>query len=230
MREIMNLTIECIEKLLAEDIQDLGIGSKELFVRNDTSDKLLIVLSTHNQKNTLFAAKKILSDFDTNILFLTDYNNSYYLENCDDIVKTSYYSRIKKYVEVYGNDRTFIFGSSMAGYAAIKYGEVLNLHIIAMNPQLSIEVSYPSAWPELRNTFNRIKYFQDIDFRKIDNKMFLLFSDHPMDKANFNFFNVSTADISMQSTIHKISSKEHNFPYAERPNVIFEIIKFLELT
>ena len=226
----MNLTIEHIEKILVEDIQDFGIGSKALFVKNSLSDKLLIILSTYNQKNTLFAAKKILSDFDTNVLFLTDYNNSYYLENCDDIIKTSYYNRIKEYVEVYGSERIFIFGSSMAGYAAMKYGEVLNLNIIAMNPQLNIEVSYPAAWPELRKTFSRIKYFQDIDFSNINNKVFLLFSDHPMDKANFIFFTKSTVDISIQSTIHKISTKEHNFPYAEKPNIIFEIIKFLEST
>ena len=225
----MKLTVENIEKLLVEDIQDIGIDSKALFVKNDFSDRLLIILSTHNQRNTLFAAKKILSDFDTNILFLTDYNNSYYLENRDDILKTSYYNLIKKYVEIYGSEKTFIFGSSMAGYAAMKYGEVLSLNIIAMNPQLNIEVSYPAAWPELRKTFSRIKYFHDIDFSNINNKVFLLFSDHPMDRANFAFFTKSTADIPIQSTIQKIKTKEHNFPYAGKPNIIFEIINFLEL-
>ena len=132
-------------------------------------------------------------------------------------------------MKIYGSTNIFIFGSSMAGYAAIKYGEVLDLNIIAMNPQLSIEVSYQSAWPDLRNTFSQITHFQDIDFKRIKNRVFLVFSEHPMDKANYAFFVESTTDIPIKSTVQRISTNEHNFPYADTPNIIFEIIDFLNL-
>lgn len=51
-----------------------------------------------------------------------------------------------------------------------------------------------------------------------------------MDKANFDFFIKSTMDIPIQSTVHRISTSEHNFPYPENPNIVFEIIRYLKLT
>jgi len=223
----MKLTLEAIEEILAKDVHCFGENSKKLFIENDSSDKLMVVLSTHNQRNSLFGVKKILNNFDTNILFLTDNNNSYYLENKKNIEETSYYKCLEDYVKLYGNSNIFIFGSSMAGYAALKYGTIFNFNIISFNPQLDIEISYSLAWNDLKKTFDKIEFFSSISFKEFKGKLICIFGYFPMDTANHDYLVDVTSKSGISYIVQRIDTEEHDFYYAKNPSVIFRYAKML---
>ncbi|WP_201606606.1 hypothetical protein [Psychrobacter okhotskensis] len=224
----MQITPDVIEEILVNEVKCFGLDSRFLFVKNNSSDKLMIILSTHNQKNSLFGVKKILSNFDTNILFLTDNNNSYYLENEENIENTSYYKCLRGYVDLYGSKNIFIFGSSMAGYAAIKYGTLFDLNIISFNPQLNIDISYSLAWGDLRKTFDNIKFFSPVSFNGFKGKLLCIFGYFPMDIVNYDYLIKEASQAGISYIVQRIDTEEHNFYYTKNPSIIFCYAKILD--
>lgn len=225
----MMLDEDDVSLILENKVCEFGVDSRLLYIENNESVKLLVVLSTHNQKNTLFAVRKILSSFTTNLLFLTDYHNSYYLENRDNIEQTTYYREICKYVEKFGAENITIFGSSMAGYAAIKFGTMFDLNVIATNPQLDLEVSYPFAWKELRETFKKVNHFSPISVNQYAGKILVFFGYHPMDCVNHDLFTEIFKTKKNRYAIVRLATQEHSFPFSKNPNFLFKILEIKDL-
>ena len=99
------MNIESLVKSCEKDF----FGRKYLYVPKEGSSKLLILLSAHNQGNRYFLLKSFISNQKYNLLFITNPENNWYL---DDNFGESYIKLIKYISDKYDKNNVFIFGSS----------------------------------------------------------------------------------------------------------------------
>lgn len=190
-------------------------------------DNLLIVLNTHNQGNRYFGYATLTKLAESDLLFITDPNNSYYLDDDDGQI---YKELILNITKDYSIEKVFIFGTSMAGYAALFYGSQLGFHIIASNPQLDLDITYNLSWPSLRETIskipNKIPLKEFISGKYKGRSIYIIYGNHRVDIANYNIFN--SIDFGETLIIKKhINSVAHGF-FLE-VGTIYEIQKLLSL-
>ena len=141
---------------IVEDNEQTILGKKVLFVplnKGSNSEKLLIVMSAHNQGGKYMALRSFLENQICDLLFISDPKNSWYLDedNGETFLKT-----LKLFTEAYAPHATFLFGSSMSGYGAILHAFRLNANAIASNPQVNLDITKDYAWPELIEHINEI--------------------------------------------------------------------------
>lgn len=124
-------------------------GKKVLYVPVNPdvkSERLLIVMSAHNQGGKYMALRSFLESQICDLLFVSDPKNSWYLD--EDEGET--FSRIfRMFSTDYRPNSIFFFGSSMSGYGAIYHAFKLNANAIASNPQINLDITKDYAWPEL---------------------------------------------------------------------------------
>ncbi len=150
----MSKTLD-IAKLVA-DHEQIVLGKKVLFVPAEAglrSERLLVVMSAHNQGGKYMALRSFLEDQKCDLLFISDPKNSWYL---DDDLGSSFGSVLNVFVKNYDPKSIFLFGSSMSGYGAIFHAFKLNANAIASNPQINLDVTKDYAWPELIEHINDI--------------------------------------------------------------------------
>lgn len=137
-------------------------GKKILFVPLNPdvkSDRLLIVMSAHNQGGKYMALRSFLESQVCDLLFVSDPKNSWYLD--EDEGET--FSRIfRMFSSDYRPESIFFFGSSMSGYGAIFHAFKLNANAIASNPQINLDITKDYAWPEL------IEHIEEIGGRHVN--------------------------------------------------------------
>ncbi|KPG98574.1 hypothetical protein AEQ67_14680 [Pseudomonas sp. RIT-PI-q] len=141
---------------IVEDNEQTVLGKKVLFVplkKGSNSEKLLIVMSAHNQGSKYMALRSFLENQICDLLFISDPKNSWYLDedNGETFLKT-----IKLFADAYAPHAVFLFGSSMSGYGAILHAFKLNANAIASNPQVNLDITKDYAWPELIDHINEI--------------------------------------------------------------------------
>lgn len=175
------------------------------------SDSLLIVLNTHNQGEKYFGYATLTKKTNSDLLFITDPNNSYYLDKDNGEI---YKELLIKISEKYEKKKITIFGTSMAGYAALYFGSQLGFHIITSNPQIDLDMSFEISWPNLRETLSKIE--NKISLKKFigDNyhggNIFIIYGKHRMDLANYKLF--CEINFGEKAIIKKhINSIEHGF-------------------
>lgn len=186
-------------------------GKKYVYKKNKSKD-LIIVLNTHNQGDKYFGMRTIIDSIvDVDILFLVDPNNKYYL----DADKGGVYKElIREVLKGYNSRSVSIFGTSMAGYAALFLGLEFDINIISINPQINLENSKNLAWPKLRETLEGLDSRIDIE-EIIQNKysgqtLFFVFGHHRLDKqAYLEFLNLNLTDVSYY--VRRVNSIEHKF-------------------
>lgn len=152
--QVMSKTLD-IAKLVA-DHEQIVLGKKVLFVPAEAglrSERLLVVMSAHNQGGKYMALRSFLEDQKCDLLFISDPKNSWYL---DDDLGSSFGSVLNVFVKNYDPKSIFLFGSSMSGYGAIFHAFKLNANAIASNPQINLDVTKDYAWPELIEHINDI--------------------------------------------------------------------------
>lgn len=176
------------------------------------SDHLVIILNTHNQGDRYFGYKTISeSNKKVDLLFIVDPYNKYYL---DDNEGETYKELIEYIAKNYLKDNISIFGTSMAGYAALYFGITLKLNIIAINPQINLDSAKKLAWPQLKETLTNLTCSCDLEKLIVQQysgqSIFLTFGQHRLDKQAYSeFMNLCIKD--MIVNIRLIDSLEHKF-------------------
>jgi len=192
--------------------EDSNYENKKYFYKNNKTGHLLIVLNTHNQGERYFGFKTLLeAEEKVDLLFLVDSNNKYYLDDNDG---RTYIKLISEVLKNYDLEKVSIFGTSMAGFAALNFGMKLNLNVISINPQINLQSAHKLAWPALRTTLSNLESSCDLEKIIIDKysgqSLFLTFGQHRLDKQAYKeFMNLNLVDLSVNIRI--INSLEHKF-------------------
>lgn len=192
-------------------MNELSYTSKKYAYEKYGHDNLLIVLNTHNQGSKYFGYATLTRNPKSDLLFITDPNNSYYLDNDDG---KTYKELLIEISKKYATEKVTIFGTSMAGYAALFFGSQLGFNIILSNPQLDLQLTSDISWPNLRETIskipNKIKLKEFIGDIYSGGAIYIIYGDHRIDLANFEIFN--QIEFGQNIVIKKhIKSIEHGF-------------------
>lgn len=185
---------------------------KKYIHRKTGSGHLLIILNIHNQGEKYFGLKQISDGIkDMDLLFLVDSNNKYYL---DDDEGARYKDIIRNIISEYDVTNVSIFGTSMAGFAALHFGMLFSLNVIAINPQIRLDTACNLAWPDLKITLStlesKIDLIEIIKERYNGQPLYLVFGKHRLDLQAHNEFN--SIDINdMSLVIRTVNSVEHKF-------------------
>lgn len=193
---------------------------KRYVYKNYGTNRLLIILNTHNQGDRYFGFSGLTKSPKSDLLFLTDPTNRYYL---DDDFGGGYIELIKIIAERYDSSCVCIFGTSMAGYAALHFGSILGLHIIASNPQLDLNLTYRLSWENLRNSIDKMDarpHIKELIKDTNPRSVFLIHGEHRLDVANADVFNQINFG---ECTIIKkrVISMEHGFFIHDLDNIFF---------
>ncbi|MGZ8216587.1 hypothetical protein [Methylomagnum sp.] len=151
-------------------------------------ERLLVSLATHNQGDKYASLEGFSKYIDADVLFLTDAHNSYYLK---DDLGDAYLAFLKTIVPHYAPAKVVFFGSSMAGFASVRFAFEFDANCILNNPQFDLDVTMDHAWPELKSNIRRIPErmnIMDLPDGHRHCAIFLIHGDHPMDRANFEAF------------------------------------------
>jgi|SRR5471030_926110 len=208
-------------------MNELIYNEKKYAYERYGSEQLLIILNTHNQGDKYFGYATLTANAKSDLLFITDPNNSYYLENDDG---NAYKELIIKISDNYPSGKVTIFGTSMAGYAALFFGSQLGFNIILSNPQLDLNVTYELSWPNLRETIskipNKIPLSEFIGDSYSGGNIYIIYGAHRIDLANFNIFNQMKFGEKLIIKKH-VKSIEHGFFL--KLESLYEIQKILNI-
>jgi hypothetical protein len=130
------------------------LSEKEYSYHENNSKELIISFSPHNSKGQFFKYKTFLNNQKSNILFLSDNKNSWFLEKNDG---KRYKEFLKGYVEKFGKENTFFFGSSMGAYGALYHGIYFDSNVFASNPQIDAKVVFKHYRAEKGNFADSLK-------------------------------------------------------------------------
>lgn len=201
-----------------------------LFVPCDTSDKLLVLLSAHNQKNNYFLLRTFLENQRCNLLFLTDPCNTWYLDSDRGQV---YVDLLDFVFKDFVNKNIFIFGSSMAGYAALHFSVIKNVNCLSCNPQVNLDLSLDYGWHELnRNMKKVISSGSAVPVERLLNNtyyegvMCIVHGHAPIDVANVEIILGSSTPV-RKLLVLTIDSDDHAMPFGRDVEKIYEIIDLM---
>jgi len=132
----------------------------------EKNKSLIVSMSTHNGGERYFGFRALIDSQSADLLFVTDPNNSYYLEDDEgDGYKRLFLSIVSNYAP----NRVSFFGSSMAGYAALYHSSFFGANAIVSNPQLNFAITLKNCWSDLKKTINKLSYKSNLE----ENDIFL---------------------------------------------------------
>ena len=186
------------------------------FVPHETSDKLVVSFNRHNGGTDFFKYKTLLTDQQTNVLFLSNDNN-WYLDNDGG---ERYRNTLKPYVDKYGKENVFFFGSSMGAYGALLHGLHFGVNVYASNPQINKDTVLKDERPQGGNYANSlvkkdIKLVSTVDMygehgNTIESVIYLLFGDAACDVSNLKEF-LTAIPKKVKLIVDKVPNNEHDF-------------------
>ena len=193
------------------------------------SEKLIILLSAHNQNNKYFLFRSFLENQKYDLLFITD-NNTWYL---DDDKGSSYIKIFLEFIEIYGSNNIIVFGSSMGGYGAVLFASELNINCLVCNPQIDLNVSKDWAWEELSNDINKIvKSNKQVDIiKKLEvcennSVYFLIYGNNPLDVINANLF-LTMCKNEKRMIVYQYDDDTHEFPFGKNIDLIYKCFNII---
>lgn len=206
-------------------------GKKFLYVPCSSSDKLLIVLSAHNQGGRYFLARSFIQNQKYNLLFLTDPDNSWYL-NCD--FGEAYLQILNSVIREFSNDRVYIFGSSMAGYGALHFAITLNLNALVCNPQVNLELTLDYGWYDLNSNISRLnsalKPFsleRLLNTTLFDKTICVIHGHAPIDVANVEALLGSAAPL-RKLLIYTLDTDDHAMPFGRDVEKVYQSLDLID--
>lgn len=206
-------------------------GKRFLFVPKDDSQELLILLSAHNQKNRYFLLRTFLEDQRCNLLFLTDPANSWYL---DDDFGQSYINIISEYVARFDKRHVTIFGSSMAGYAALHFSITCNIHCLTCNPQVNLDLSLDYGWHELNQNISKltsknltVSIERLLDCTYYDKVMHIIHGHAPIDVSNVELILGSASPV-RKLLVTTLDTDDHAMPFGRDSAKIYEALALMQ--
>lgn len=200
-----------------------------LYLTRKTNKKsLIVVLSTHNQKHFMLA-RSLYNNQQHDLLFLTDPNNTYYFGN--DNGKT-YEQLLSKILKNYDNKNVYFVGTSMSGYASIRFALMYNANCFCCNPQVDLILSKNYTWKQLTDEINSIHFDTSLSSiirnRSIDSVIYIMSGHHKLDAINRNVL-LDLNFINIKIISHVINSKSHEFFIGRNIDYLYKIIEIISL-
>lgn len=159
-------------------------GKKHVYI-DLGADRLFITTTPFNGGDNYSALLTHSKIPGYNHLFVNDPGNGFYL---DDDAGAGYRRLIAFYVSQFHPSRVVIWGTSMGGYAALRWGLEFGTSVITNCPQVCLDLSLQHAWPQLREALQRIPQFVDVPDVVVhpdrDICIYYLQGRHPLDEAN----------------------------------------------
>lgn len=144
--------------------------------------RLIVTFATHNAGQryaSLDAIRRRLPNVD--ILAFRDPANGYYLYQDGG---ARFGELLREHLQGRDLSRVLFFGSSMAGYAALRWAIEFEASCIVSNPQVNLDSAAKLAWPTLRANIQRIPLRVNLDELPPGPRravLTVLHSRHPMD-------------------------------------------------
>lgn len=117
------------------------------------NERLLVILSAHNQGEKYMALRAFTEDQRCDLLFMHNPENTWYL---DHDTGASYRAVLEEVIKDYNVQNVYFFGSSMSGYASVLFSLMFNANAVTVNPQINLSISKDYAWDELRRHIDAI--------------------------------------------------------------------------
>lgn len=191
---------------------------------------MLILLSAHNQGNRYFLLKSFISNQKYNLLFITNPENNWYL---DDNLGESYIKLIKNISDEYDKNNVFIFGSSMAGYAAIHFAVKLDVNCLTCNPQVNLNLSMDYGWYELNKNISKIVSkrkalpLEELLNKGIYNGVMCIVHGHaPIDVANVELILGSSATV-RKLLVYTLDTDDHAMPFGRDVEKVHQALELI---
>lgn len=218
-----------LEKIVLE-YEHVFNEKKYLYKPIENSSRLLILLSAHNQKTNYFLLRSFIENQHCNLLFLTDENNTWYL---DDNQGRDYKEIISNIISTYELKNVYIFGSSMAGYGALHFALYFNIHCLSCNPQVNLKLSLDYSWQELsKNIEKTLKNTNNISIDKMyntssyDKVMAIVHGHAPIDVANVELILGSSASI-RKLLVYTLDTDDHAMPFGREVDKIYQMLDLM---
>ena len=204
---------------------------KYLFVPFEGSDRVLILLSAHNQGGKYFLLRSFLERQKYNLLFITDPDNSWYL---DSDFGAKYIDLLSGVLSGFDKGKCYIFGSSMAGYAAIHFALQLNIHALVCNPQVNLNLTLDYGWYELnKNIAKLVSKKKNLALEKLlnetlyDKVMCVIHGHAPIDVANVELILGSAAPV-RKLLVYTLDTDDHKMPFGRDVDKIYKALSLMD--
>ncbi len=174
--------------------------------------RLIVTFATHNNGARYASLATIYRGVKADILAFRDPSNGYYLR-ADGGARVE--ELLREVAAGYDAARILLFGSSMAGYAALRWAIELNAACVVNNPQINLDATAPLAWEPLRSNILRIPQRVNLDEQAYGPRravLTVLHSRHPMDIENMRrLFALWLRTPGMQLRIEQVDEVEHRY-------------------
>ena len=206
-------------------------GKKYLFVPKEGCDRVLILLSAHNQGDKYFLLRSFVEKDKYNLLFITDPGNSWYL---NDDFGSSYVQLIRSVLVNFDAKKCYIFGSSMAGYAAINFAVQLGIHALICNPQVDLNLTLDYGWYELNKNIAKLTSKRlNSDLGKLlnesmyDKVMCIVHGHAPIDVANVELILGSAAPV-RKLLVYTLDTDDHSMPFGRDVDKVYKALGLID--
>lgn len=188
---------------------------------------LLVTFATFRNGDKYASLEACVRHTGHDLLCLRDPDNTYYLR---DDLGAGYRHVLDHVLAEYNPSRVVMFGSSMAGYAALRWALELDTNCIVNNPQLNLDISARLSWKELRESILRIPHrfnLEDLHFQERHCAVTCLHSRHPMDQANIELlFRMWLRTPGMSLYVQQHREENHRYLIRSFP----EFIRLIDVT
>lgn len=198
------------------------------------SDTLIVSFSPHNSEDKFFKYKTLLTNQQTDVLFLNN-NNSWYLDTDNG---QSYRNLLKNILQKYKKENVLFFGSSMGAYGALFHGIYFDVNIFATNPQINEQVVLQHEIAEHGNYAQSLKSkniklitpeeMYNEKNNNIDSIIYLIYGDSIVDVNNLKEF-LKYIPVSVKIILEKLSNEQHIYYTQSTQDLMcrFDIMKQL---
>jgi len=158
-----------------------GILHLHLKRAENDEGRLIVTFATHNNGARYASLETIHRHLPMDVLAFRDPSNGYYLYQDGG---ARFGALLRELVKGYDPAKILLFGSSMGGYAALRWAIELGASCVVSNPQVNLDSAANFAWGELRTNILRIPQRVNLDELPPGPRkavLTVLHSRHPMD-------------------------------------------------
>lgn len=128
--------------------------------QDNVAHQLIVTFATHNTGARYASLGAIRQRLPMDILAFRDPSNGYYLYQDGG---ARFGALLRELVQSYDPAKILFFGSSMGGYAALRWAIELGANCVVSNPQVNLDSAAKFAWGSLRANILRIPQRVNLD-------------------------------------------------------------------
>ncbi len=183
---------------------------------DNAARRLIVTFATYNNGDRYAAAETVHRRLSADFLGLRDPTNSYYLE-ADGGAR--FQGVLAHVLARYDPARVLMFGSSMAGYAALRWALHFDANALVSNPQVNLDATLPLAWDQLRASIAAIPRRVNLDELALADRhcaLTCLHSRHPMDLENMRRLFAAWLRLpGMSLALHQTDEDKHRYLFRD---------------